>query len=66
MTNEQFETLKLSIETLTDELEMLQHMYIRETGQRYIPPVKFNREDLINDCMQWNEDKKYYKPLKGK
>jgi hypothetical protein len=41
-------------------------MYIRETGQRYIPPVKFNREDLINDCMQWNEDKKYYKPLKGK
>lgn len=66
MTDDQFKNLKLSIEALTDELEFHQSLYTREVGQRYIPPLKLDRKDLINDCIHWNESGKYYNPLELK
>jgi hypothetical protein len=65
MTDEEFETLKITIEFLTEELTFCQQLYTMQTGQKYVPLTRVSMEDLIKDIIQWNEDPKYYKPLRG-
>lgn len=50
MKNSDFEKLKASIEQKTTELDCLQELYMKETGQRYVPPIK---EDLRQYCTEW-------------
>lgn len=55
MENIDFEKLKESIEQKMTELNLLQELYIKETGQRYYPPVLLKEidEDLRNYCTEW-------------
>jgi len=64
MTDEEFEDLKLTIEILTGKLEISQQIYAKETGQRYVPPIRLNRKDLIEDSIRWDTSGTMYQPLK--
>ena len=41
MTDQEFEQLKVDIEKKMDELEELQQAYIKETGQRFVKPLRW-------------------------